>query len=53
MNFTGWAYPLEGYFGALERAGFAIEAVREPRVDADEGHWGRIPLYLMWRAFKL
>jgi SAM-dependent methyltransferase len=53
MNFTGWAYPLEGYFGALERAGFAVEAVREPRVDVDEGHWGRIPLYLMWRALKL
>ena len=30
MQFAGWAYPLEGYFRALEDAGFAIEALREP-----------------------
>jgi SAM-dependent methyltransferase len=49
MVFAGWAYPLEGYFGALERAGFGIEAVREP---AGDGRWGRIPAFLMWRAAK-
>jgi SAM-dependent methyltransferase len=59
MIFAGWAYPLEGYFGALERAGFAIQAVREPRVDqptvarnSSEERWRRIPNFLMWRAVK-
>ncbi len=50
MEFAGWAYPLEGYFRALEDAGFAIEAVREP--PGGGGRWGRIPLFLMWRAVK-
>lgn len=59
MVFAGWAYPLEGYFGALERAGFSVAAVREPRVDAvaatdpSEERWLRIPLFLMWRAVKI
>lgn len=58
MDFAGWAYPLEGYFGTLERAGFLVEAVREPRVadsvtDASEMRWRRIPLFLMWRAVKI
>jgi SAM-dependent methyltransferase len=54
MNFAGWAYPLEGYFGALERAGFVIQAVREPSSGeaGDDTRWGRIPLFLMWRAVK-
>jgi len=54
MNFAGWAYPLEGYFGALERAGFVIQAVREPSSDAagDDKRWARIPIFLMWRAVK-
>lgn len=54
MNFAGWAYPLEGYFGALERAGFVIEAVREPYLNeaGDDKRWRRIPLFLMWRAVK-
>lgn len=59
MQFAGWAYSLEGYFGALERAGFVIEAVREPRVDVptvagnpNENRWRRIPNFLMWRAVK-
>jgi SAM-dependent methyltransferase len=51
MEFAGWAYPLEGYFGALERAGLAIEAVREPGIQGS-GRWERIPLFLMWRAVK-
>ncbi len=54
MNFAGWAYPLEGYFGAMERAGFVIQAVREPSAneDGDDKRWRRIPLFLMWRAVK-
>ena len=59
MHFKGWAYPLEGYFGALEQAGLMIEAVREPRVDdatvqkySSEARWQRIPNFLMWRAVK-
>lgn len=52
MVFAGWAYPLEGYFGALERGGFVIEAVREP-ADTGEGRWRRIPQFLMWRAVKM
>lgn len=52
MDFSGWAYPLEAYFRALEGAGFAIEAVREPRVEGRSEQWRRIPLFLMWRAVK-
>jgi SAM-dependent methyltransferase len=54
MNFAGWAYPLEAYFGALERAGFVIQAVREPSSGeaGDDKRWSRIPLFLMWRAVK-
>jgi len=47
---AGWAYPLEGYFGALEEAGFAVEALRVP--SGTEDRWRRIPLFLMWRAVK-
>ena len=57
MNFKGWAYSLEAYFMALERAGFLVQAVREPRVPDDgvgrssgEHRWRRIPIFLMWRA---
>ena len=59
MDFSGWAYPLEAYFATLERAGFLVEAIREPRVDEatvehdpGEERWRRIPLFLMWRAVK-
>jgi len=51
MEFAGWEYPLEGYLGGLERAGFVVEAIREPAHPTDE-RWRRIPLYLMWRAVK-
>jgi SAM-dependent methyltransferase len=59
MHFAGWSYSLEHYFGALERAGFVIQAVREPAQDeaavennpSDE-RWRRIPNFLMWRALK-
>jgi SAM-dependent methyltransferase len=59
MNFKGWAYPLEAYSRALEKAGFAIEAMREPGNDRpapsmEPGgeRWQRIPVFLMWRAVK-
>ncbi|TME49480.1 MAG: class I SAM-dependent methyltransferase [Chloroflexi bacterium] len=59
MHFAGWAYSLEGYFGALERAGFGSQAVREPAIDEgsvvlhpSEERWRRIPNFLMWKAVK-
>jgi SAM-dependent methyltransferase len=56
MDFSGWSYPLEAYFRALERAGLEVQAVREPQASpgdpaADE-RWRRIPMFLMWRAVK-
>lgn len=56
MDFSGWAYPLEAYFAALEQAGFEVQALREPAAeakDAGENRWRRIPLFLMWRAVKI
>ncbi len=59
MNFAGWAYSLEAYFIALEKAGFMVQAVREPRppdqaVDGSpsENRWRRIPMFLMWSAVR-
>jgi SAM-dependent methyltransferase len=59
MNFAGWAYSLEHYLGALERAELLIQAVREPAIDEatveknpGEKRWRRIPNFLMWRALK-
>ena len=60
MHFKGWAYPLESYFRAMEDAGLAVEALREP-ADDDPGpsmepggsRWRRIPVFLMWRAVKI
>lgn len=47
MRFDGTLHPLEAYARALEAAGLAIEALREP---AGEGRWSRMPMFLMWRA---
>lgn len=59
MVFAGWAYSLEGYMRALEDAGFAVEAVREPPMPDSEvakhpgqERWRRVPNFLMWRAVK-
>jgi SAM-dependent methyltransferase len=59
MRFAGWAYPLESYFTALEKAGLMIQAVREPRApdhaaDSSPGEtrWRRIPMFLMWSAVR-
>ena len=59
MHFKGWAYPLETYSRALEKAGLAIQALREPAalepppsMDPGAARWRRIPVFLMWRAVK-
>ena len=57
MTFVGWAFPLETFTRALEDAGFAIEALREPRPPDDEPdpryeRWRRIPMFLQLRALK-
>ena len=48
IHFAGWSQPLENYILALEGAGFAVSALREPIPDAGEAwtqmeHWRRIP----------
>ena len=61
MHFRGWCYPLESYARALEDAGFAIERLREPSI-SDEAvsrfgeswqRWRRMPMFFMFRAFKV
>jgi SAM-dependent methyltransferase len=59
MTFSGWAYPLEAYFEALEAAGLLVETVREPAaVDGRlprtpaERRWSRVPIFLFFRAVK-
>jgi SAM-dependent methyltransferase len=51
FTFEGPAFPLSDYAGALEAAGLAIEAIREPS-DPAGGRWARVPMFLMWRAVK-
>lgn len=57
ITFHGDRYSLEQYARALEEAGFAIEAIREPPVpyagverDPSERRWQRLPCFLMLRA---
>ena len=52
--FASHRYPLEAYSRALEDAGLAIEALREPPLPlgAGEHRRTRIPLFLLWRAAK-
>ncbi|MBT1156415.1 class I SAM-dependent methyltransferase [Aminobacter anthyllidis] len=54
MHFAGWSQPLEDYMAALESAGLAITALREPipdRVDSDLlRKWARVPLFLWLKA---
>jgi len=52
MDFSGWAYPLEAYFRALEDAGFVVQCLREPPAADEDQRWRRLPLFLMWRAVK-
>lgn len=54
MQFAGWSQPLEDYVAALEAAGLAITALREPVPDHAKGdrlrQWERIPLFLWFKA---
>src|ERR671935_2628662 len=47
FTFEGPSHPLGDYAGALEAAGLAIEALREP-ADPAGGRWARVPMFLMW-----
>jgi hypothetical protein len=59
MTFHSEHRPIESYFLALERAGFVVEALREPRVPdhairSPRGlRWQRLPLFLHLRARRL
>ena len=52
MTFEFMHRPLEDYFAALEEAGLAVEAVREPR-PGDGGAWDRIPPFLGLRVVRV
>jgi hypothetical protein len=55
MTFRGWTYSLEHYALALERAGFRIETMREPRPTEDAEQytrWRGLPMFLSFRAVK-
>ncbi|MGH3320189.1 MAG: hypothetical protein ACRDN9_08415 [Streptosporangiaceae bacterium] len=56
MTFRGWAYALEEYARALERAGLLIEAAREPAPDAAStskpARRARVPMFLWARALR-
>jgi ubiquinone/menaquinone biosynthesis C-methylase UbiE len=55
FTFRSRSYPLEAYALALERAGFLVEALREPPAPPAErgrGRYSRLPMFLMWRAQK-
>jgi SAM-dependent methyltransferase len=51
FTFASRTYPLDSYARALERAGLAIEALREPRGFDDRDR--RMPQFLLWRAVKV
>jgi SAM-dependent methyltransferase len=58
MQFAGWSQPLGAYAAALEAAGLAITALREPLPDTGDGRahlqrWTRIPLFLWLKAQPL
>jgi len=56
MEFAGWSQPLESYAAALEAAGFAITALREPLPAAESAalqRYNRIPLFLWLKARQL
>jgi SAM-dependent methyltransferase len=58
MRFAGWSQPLEAYAAALEEAGLAITALREPQPDVADGRehmrpWTRVPLFLWLKARPL
>ena len=59
VSFASVHRPLAEYFGALERAGFVVESLREVTADAASAaerpsrrRWLRLPLFLDIRAMK-
>jgi SAM-dependent methyltransferase len=59
FTFVDQHRPLEAYFGAIERAGLLVEALREPRPSpavvaarARAARWLRVPCFLAVRARK-
>lgn len=48
MTFESWRRPLSAYADALERAGFRIEAIREPV--PDDGAIAAVPRLVKWRT---
>lgn len=52
MTFHGAHRPLADYSKALERAGFAIETIREVTDDDPGSPWNRIPMFLHLRASR-
>jgi SAM-dependent methyltransferase len=59
MTFNSQTHPLEDYAGALEEAGFVVEAMREPVPDdalcerePRYRRWRRVPMFLHLRACK-
>lgn len=60
MTFSSTTHPLERYARSFERAGLAIELLREPRAPADaiardpgEARWARVPIFLFLRLVKV
>jgi SAM-dependent methyltransferase len=58
MHFAGWSQPLEYYMAALESAGLAVSALREPVPDASDAwthmeQWSKVPLFLWLKARPL
>lgn len=55
ITFRGWTYTLEDYASTLADAGFAIEALGEPRPEASGerfSRWRRTPLFMTLRAVR-
>ena len=53
MTFRGWTHSLEDYSLAVERAGFQLERIREPRpglAATAYSRWRAAPLFLNFRA---
>ena len=58
MTFHGWAYSIEEYMRAFEKAGLVIDLLREPQMSESQvkrrsdARWRRLPLFLFLRALK-
>lgn len=53
MHFGGWSQPLQDYAAALEQAGLAVTAMREPVPDGGDPQYHRLPLFLWLKAVPL